>query len=161
MIDQPKTINVPGIDQPLREQTLAEFVMAVDENHLVRRELRELQNRAFRLSQLEEEYKSVSRQLEDMKGAFKAAQDEIATLRAGAAGTPMIQPADIPNIAGTVPIGSTQKVPCPFCGKLTSASPGPWASHMRAKHNLVGKDCPPPFVAQIPSEVPTDNPPTA
>jgi len=113
MIDQPKLINVPGIPDQLREQTLAEYVMLIpDRNHLVHRELRELQRAYLELPKLQSE-----------NAALKVQVSELLK--------PYANPT-IPEIAAVPP---SAKAPCPHCGKLVNTLPGPWASHMKTKHD--------------------------
>ena len=119
----PKTFNHPGIAEPLREQTLAEFVLVLDENHLVRRELRELQRRSAQAAQLSAEIQELSQRLRELEGR---------------AGVPM------PTLTATAPakevgmVGLTkepaERMPCQYCGKLYYTSTGAWKSHMGRKH---------------------------
>jgi hypothetical protein len=130
MIDEPKTFNVPGIDTPLREQTLAEYVLAIpDKTHLVHRELAELQRSALRLAQLEAE-------LELIRQENQRFLIELETVKAQkAAPRPIVLPSPAPK--------PPTKAACPLCNNQISTHYPAWARHMTLKHNL-NKDSWPP-----------------
>lgn len=131
MLDQPKVINAPGIDTPLREQTLAEYVLAIpDPNHLVRRELAELQRGYFEATQLRSENAKLRVEVDELrltKGTviqltppqvvMSAKVDRQAVAEAG-------------SKVGLTP----NKVMCPLCAKEVSPLKGPWAAHFKHKH---------------------------
>lgn len=119
-------MNVPGFDQPLREQTLAEFVLVLDESHLVRRELKELQRRASQAAVL-------SAKVTELEQTLRETEAVANQLRA--------QDAAPPNI---VQSAVYKKVNCPLCSKPISTFPGPWYNHMKRMHAVSGADAPEP-----------------
>jgi len=129
----PKMIEVPGIPGRLREQTLEEFLSVLPLDYLAQRQLADLRKLAL------DGAKATGELLEALK--------RIRTLESGPA-----QPATRPFIEvgiPHVPPGMTSDQPqsppvpwpkgeCPYCHDMISTQPGPWASHMKRRHDKVG-----------------------
>jgi hypothetical protein len=129
MFDTPKTFNAPGFDMPLREQTLAEFVMVLDEQHLVRRELRELQRRSAQAAQLSAENQSLQEKVRELEGRAGAtmptAPPNISTVA--------VPPYDYEKARNLTPT-KIEKIPCKLCGKPIARGKVYWATHLHKAH---------------------------
>ena len=129
MLDQPKILNYPGIDQPLREQTLAEFVMVLDENHLVRRELRELQRRSAEAARLSAENVTLMNRIKELEA-------DLSIYKIGLPQTP----AEIANAAAAMLKATPEphiieKIPCRLgCGASIARGKSYWSIHLKKKH---------------------------
>ena len=115
MIAEPKSINVPGIDTPLREQTLAEYCQMVPSDHLINVELRELLSRARRLNELEHKLKEIE---------ARAQEESMASAGPGAS---------LPQKV-LAPYDPKRKVPCRYCQKPISVGVGYWKNHLKSAH---------------------------
>lgn len=118
----PKIIEVPGIPGPLREQTLDEFMSPLALDHLARKELMALRERALETVDLANKLAQVQTRVIEL-------QEKLIGLSAPApVPTPTPTPLEAPLVAEPDP---WPKEPCAVCGKLISSAPGPKASHMK------------------------------
>lgn len=156
MIDTPKILNYPGIDQPLREQTLAEFVMVLDEGHLVRRELRELQRRSAEAARLSSENVTLTQRISELEQGPQASSEnsflrtrikeleaDMAIYKTGLPPEPAeLTPQQIAKTASTMlkELSKSanpqviEKIPCRFCQKPIARGKSYWSIHLKKAH---------------------------
>ena len=130
MIDQPKLITGPD-GQALREQTLAEYCMALPEGHLARRELVELQRRNQEMLRLARQVETLEAQLAELQ-ADKSMDKLLDSVRSPEPQEPAPEPA---YVAG-------KKTPCKFCGKQIAIGKGYWRRHLQVAHPEQDKTLP-------------------
>jgi hypothetical protein len=117
---EPMIIEMPGIPGKLRSQSLDEYMSALIPEHPARAELAQLRAMAL------EGMKMVSALAEAMT-KIQSLQEQLSQNTAPTPGTAT---------------GAAPKVACPECGKLITATPGPWASHQKVKHGKSGVQIP-------------------
>ena len=119
---EPRVMDVPGFDTPLKEASLEEFMSALPIDHMAQKQLSDLRRLAM------DGAKSTSELLEALK-KIRELEGQLSLLTA--------QPMD-PHPAIHMPsYHATEKAPkaqCPHCNKLISTLPGPWARHMNFAH---------------------------
>lgn len=134
-MSEPRIIEVPGIPGKLREQTLDEYMGALPATHLAREQLQDIRDMALQgmkaVNELLESQKKI-RELESQLSAKSVPaqlQEPVTT-----AGNPV---SPIQTVSSTAPqTPAFPKAKCPNCEMRVSTSPGAWASHQKAKHNL-------------------------
>lgn len=134
MIDEPKILTVPGIDTPLREQTLAEYCMALPPGHLALRELTELQRRSSEMFRLK-------RELDQARATIESFDDKQMDQHLSSV-TAEVPPQTLQAVENlkdpkTDPL---KKVPCIICGKPIALGKGYWMRHLKTAHPTAGLD---------------------
>lgn len=121
----PKVIHHPGVEGPLREQTLDEYLAPLTSDHLARRQLSELRRMATEGKQAEAKLALAQEELTELRGRWHTQETQESK--------PISEPSTdlVPPPAGPFVF---PKVPCPYCDKVTSTSPGAWKMHMNSKH---------------------------
>ncbi len=134
----PMTIEIPGIPGKLRSQTLDEYIGLLIPEHPARAELAQI--RALALEGMKSTHKLAEALAKiselETKLATVAVPTPIYQTAPQTAGMPLpYQPVTLSQGTTTEPPKSTwPKAPCPYCNRLTSTCPGPWAAHMVLKH---------------------------
>ncbi len=123
---EPRVMDVPGFDTPLKEASLEEFMSALPIDHMAQKQLSDLRRLAM------DGAKATSELLEALK-KIRELEGQLSLL------TAQPHPMDT-HPASTTSVRSmttSVKAQCPHCSKLISTLPGPWARHMNFAHPQV------------------------
>lgn len=134
----PRTLTVPGIPEPIREQTLEEYVALLSTDHYAREQFTELQKMSLEGARYREQALNLLGEVTDLKAQLETLNHQTGLLVDEVNEIPNLT--QVPELETPNPLPEAllekPKAPCPTCGKPISILPGPWAAHMSKEHNL-------------------------
>jgi len=126
---EPKTITVPGIPGPLREQSLDEFLSVLTPDHLARQQLNEIRAQALKSVELSTQLMQANEKILELQNKLMAPVPVVKEYLPD----PNLIPSP-PQPTADPRSGPFPKVECPHCKKLVSSSPAGWSAHQRNAH---------------------------
>ncbi len=127
---EPRVMDVPGFDTPLKEASLEEFMSALPIDHMAQKQLSDLRRLAMDGAKATSELLEALKKIRELEGqlALLTAQSVPNQWVSVSPGTEPVKP------EGVFVKAMAGKLPCPHCNKLISTLPGPWARHMNFAH---------------------------
>ena len=132
---EPRVMDVPGFDTPLKEASLEEFMSALPIDHMAQKQLSDLRRLAMDGAKATSELLEALKKIRELEVRDHERAKEVEKL--------LWQVGDLQNKLNEVPTyieepepekTKAPKAQCPHCSKLISTLPGPWARHMNFAH---------------------------